>query len=229
MAFDFKAHGKQFETILGEGHEYYVKVKVNLLRKMMLEEKLNLPMRALDVGCGTGIAEEFFGAGTDGFVGIDTAESMLRIAKERRTHAEYLCADGSEMPFVGGTFDLVFSFALMHHLEPSERLGALGEIARVTKRGGYVFTFEHNPTNPLVRRIVRQCIVDQGVQLIRSVDMVRLHSKAGLRVVDVKYLAFFPRLLSFFEPIDSALHPVPLGGQYVVAARKPGPIEDPRV
>jgi len=221
LGFDFDIHGREFNSILGEAHEFYVKIKVKLILKE-LKDRLDLREGALlDVGCGTGLAEEFFGPCVQHLVGVDVAESMLQIAKGRR-HANFVCADGLEMPFSDNTFDVTFSFALMHHLERNQRQQALKEIVRVTRPNGYVLTFEHNPVNPLTRYMVHKCSVDEGVELVHPTEMVRLHRDAGLRMVEVRYLIFFPKLLSILGHFESLLDWIPFGGQYEVVAKKAG-------
>ena len=108
----------------------------------------------------------------------------------------------------------------MHHLEPSDRQEVLKELARVTKVGGYVLTFEHNPMNPLVRWIVSKCDVDKGVDLIYPTDMMCLHRDTGLQILGIKYLNFFPKLLSFMGSLEFLFHWIPFGGQYEVIAKK---------
>jgi len=221
LGFDFDIYGRQFESIVGAGHKYYVGLKVRMLQKELRERLSNLSTRAfLDVGCGTGLAEEFFGTRSERLVGVDVAGSLLEIANGRCGHADFVQADSLEMPFADNTFDVTFSFALMHHLKRNQRWQALKEMARVTKLNRYVLTFEHNPTNPLVRHIVNKCSVDEEVELVHPAELVRLHREVGLSILGVRYLVFFPRLLSFLVSLEPLLQWVPFGGQYEIVASK---------
>ena len=203
---------------MGESHRYYVRLKTKLLKQETKDFADNA--RLLDVGCGTGIAEEFLA--TDGhlLVALDLSSRMLQIAKDRCNTAVFICGDALNLPFTDATFDATFCFALMHHIHQDQRLRVMQEFARVTRPEGFVITFEHNPMNPLTRYIVSQSPVDHGVELLHLREMIKLHTECELLIVSVKYLVFFPRFLSFLEPLESFLHFIPLGGQYEVVSKK---------
>jgi ubiquinone/menaquinone biosynthesis C-methylase UbiE len=222
VGFDFNARAREYDTMLGESHKYYVEMKVKLLREELENRVPELSGRALlDVGCGTGLAEELFATEERYLIGLDLAGDMLQIAKARCDRASFVCADGSGgIPFPDNTFDAAFCFALMHHLRRDQRRRMMREIARVIKPDRYVLTFEHNPANPFTRHTVHKCVIDEAVELIRPAEMVCLHREVGLHVVAVKYLVFFPRLLSFLGSLESLLHWIPFGGQYEVVGRK---------
>jgi SAM-dependent methyltransferase len=86
----------------------------------------------LDVGCGTGATTGFlerYGEVT----GVDISPLAVKHGREQgRTR---LClADGGQLPFVEGSFDLVTALDLLEHLE-NESMG-LREMWRVLKGGG---------------------------------------------------------------------------------------------
>ena len=222
MGFDFDARAREYDTMLGESHKYYVQLKVRLLQEELENRMPNLSgLSLLDVGCGTGLAEGLLTAGERYLTGLDLAGDMLQIAKTRCARASYVRADSVVgIPFPDNTFDAAFSFALMHHLSQDQRRRTMREIARVVKPDGYVLTFEHNPANPFTRHVVHECAVDEAVQLIRPSEMVCLHREVGLHVMEVKYLVFFPRLFSFLGSLEPLLRRIPLGGQYEVVGRK---------
>lgn len=78
--------------------------------------------------------------------------------------------------------------------------------------------FEHNPLNPLTRKIVRECPFDKGVTLIPAFRMKRLALRAfgSVRNVRIRYTIFFPRKGIFKKllPLERKLWWLPLGGQY---------------
>jgi hypothetical protein len=97
----------------------------------------------------------------------------------------------------------------------------LAELGRVTRPSGLVVVFEHNPWNPLTRQVVRGCSFDEGAQLVRLRQAAAALRSAGLHVTDAEYLLFSPWRGTLVERLEGALAKVPLGAQYVVAARAP--------
>jgi ubiquinone/menaquinone biosynthesis C-methylase UbiE len=106
------------------------------------------PRRVLDLGTGTGkaaflIAERFPEAEV---VGVDIAEEMLADARSRTPpglagRVTFEAADGAQLPYDDGAFDLV-SLANM--------IPFFDELERVTARGGaVVVSFSAGPETPI--------------------------------------------------------------------------------
>jgi len=101
--------------------------------------ELTTGQRVLDVACGTGIvtrtaADRVAPDGT--VVGVDVNESMLTVARRVRPDLDFRQGDAAALPFPDGTFDVALcQMALMFF---PDRAAALGEMARVTARGGTV-------------------------------------------------------------------------------------------
>ena len=102
------------------------------------------------------ILEVGVGAGTDflqwvraGAIahGVDLTKEAIdntskRLAEERLT-AEYLdVADSETLPFADGSFDLVYSWGVIHHSPDTEK--CLDEIVRVTRPGGTIKLMLYN-------------------------------------------------------------------------------------
>src|SRR5207302_222546 len=77
--------------------------------------------------------------------------------------------------------------------------------------------FEHNPLNPLTRRVVRDCAFDEGVELLGRRELERLYRGAGLEILGAEYLLFSPWRM---DALERRLTWLPLGAQYVVAGTK---------
>lgn len=107
--------------------------------------------RVLDVGCGHGLM--LIGAAkhltTGRATGIDiwqdvdqannSADATRRNAELEGVSVDICDGDARKIPFDDETFDVVVSSLALHNIYKSdEREQALREIARVTKRGGYV-------------------------------------------------------------------------------------------
>ncbi len=92
--------------------------------------------RFLDVGCGTGMAAEMAAARGASVAGIDAAEGMLAIARERVAAGDFHRGDMEELPFADGTFDVVTGInAFQYAGNPT---AALAEAGRVARRDGRV-------------------------------------------------------------------------------------------
>jgi SAM-dependent methyltransferase len=139
---------------------------------------------------------------------------MVERARETNPQATYRVYDGRRLPYDDGRFDVSFAVCVLHHVGPPDRLGLVAEAARVTRPGGLVLVFEHNPLNPLTRRVVRDCAFDEGAELLGRRELERLYRGAGLEVLGVEYLLFFPWRA---DTLERALRRLPFGAQYVVA------------
>ena len=143
---------------------------------------------------------------------------MVDRAREVNPDASYRVYDGRRLPFGDGELDVTFAVCVLHHVDPPDRPGLVAEMARVTRSGGLTLVFEHNPLNPLTRRVVRDCAFDEGVQLLGRRELERLYCGAGLELLGTEYLLFFPWRM---DALERLLIRLPLGAQYVVAGRKP--------
>lgn len=93
-------------------------------------------------------------------------------------------------------------------------------MARVLRPGGVAAIFEHNPLNPVTRRVVANCVFDEDATLLRRHTAARLLRDAGLRTTEHRYIAFLPFGGAKVAPLESALRRLPLGAQYFVAATR---------
>jgi hypothetical protein len=83
-----------------------------------------------------------------------------------------------------------------------------------------LFVFEHNPYNPVTRRLVNTCPFDADAVLLARAETVSLLKAAGLEPSAAAYCLFFPQMLAALRPLEAWLGWLPLGGQYFVAGRK---------
>jgi ubiquinone/menaquinone biosynthesis C-methylase UbiE len=101
----------------------------------------------LEIGCGRGvgaaiIAREFHASRV---VAVDIDEEQIRrarksIAPELRDRVRFAMGDAMALGEPDCTFDAVFSFGVLHHMEDWRK--ALGEAGRVLKPGGELFFVE---------------------------------------------------------------------------------------
>jgi len=123
-----------------------------LLREFvpMLDHMEHLPVREIDlkqiagkkileIGCGAGAHSALFKSFGAKVVALDltvgrviSAQRKLRLVRQGRGAA--IQGDAENLPFADDTFDIVYSFGVLHHTEDTEK--AIGEVYRVLKPGG---------------------------------------------------------------------------------------------
>lgn len=92
--------------------------------------------RHLDVGCGAGMAAAMAAARGARVAGIDAADALLAIARERTDGGDFRQGDIEALPFADDTFDLVTGFNAFQFAGDPAR--ALREAGRVAKPGGLI-------------------------------------------------------------------------------------------
>jgi ubiquinone/menaquinone biosynthesis C-methylase UbiE len=149
---------------------------------------------ALDVGCGTGaLAMRLAEAGYE-MVGVDPSEGMLRVLEERTSMVRAVTGSGTSLPFPDDSFDLVLSVAVMHHIAvPDDVRRTLAEMVRVTRPGGRVLVWDHNPQNPYWRLLMARVPQDTGEERLVGVrELVRDLVDAGAEPLIVTQLGMVP-------------------------------------
>lgn len=90
--------------------------------------------RYLDAGCGAGGAASIAAQRGAKVSGIDAAENLLAIARERTPSGDFRLGDLETLPFADRSFDLVTGFNSFQYA--GNPAAALAEAKRVTKRRG---------------------------------------------------------------------------------------------
>jgi SAM-dependent methyltransferase len=175
----------------------------------------------LDVGCGPGETDRWLEGHVRGLTGVDLSTEMIEVARERNPWADYR-PDGpdGELPFPEECFEVCFAVCVLHHVPVPQRPAMLAEMARVTRPGGLVVIFEHNPWNPLTRKAVAGCEFDRDAALLARRESERLLRAAGLTDVEGSYIVFFTRESPRLQRIERLLGRLPLGAQHVVSGRR---------
>ena len=225
---DFDPHAAVYrevhnECLKGSGgdSDHFSEQKVAVVRELETETVESI----LDLGCGDGNSAAFFRTAFPDadYVGIDTSTESIAIAEQRGLpNTKFLSFDGFTLPFGNERFDLVFAACVLHHVERGHHQVLIDEMHRVLKPGGRSYIFEHNPINPLTRRIVRNCPFDKDAVLLSAGDLRELLRSARFDNVSLDYTIFFPRH-KVFRPIlgiERHLGWLPLGGQYFTRAVK---------
>jgi ubiquinone/menaquinone biosynthesis C-methylase UbiE len=117
--------------------------------------------RLLEIGCGIGI--DTLALTRLGFAqveGVDLTAVAVELAAERAAreavpNVRFEVASAEDLPFADGSFDLVYSFGVLHHTPGIER--AVAEVHRVLVPGGtaYVMLYHSRSLVDLVHRALR--------------------------------------------------------------------------
>ncbi len=92
----------------------------------------------LDLGCGNGRFFEQLKGKNIKYTGSDASENLLKIAKEKYgKEAKFIHTDTLNLPFKDNSFDIIISFAVLHHI-PSKKFRDqfIKEARRVLKNDG---------------------------------------------------------------------------------------------
>jgi SAM-dependent methyltransferase len=172
----------------------------------------------LDVGCGVGVTDHYLVGKFGSVTGVDISEGILERAARANPGVDYRLYGGDELPLDDASIDVAFAVCVVHHVPPTQWVHFVAEMARVLRPGGLAAIFEHNPHNPLTRRVVSNCVFDDDAVLLRRRTATSLLREAGLTPVEHRYLAFLPVRGRRAEALDGALRRIPLGAQYYAAA-----------
>ena len=179
------------------------------------------PSRVLDYGCGTGdtspeLLEQLHARMV---VGVDASRESLDVA--RRAHADPRLQFKTMSDLEpSGEFEVAYCNGVFHHVEPEQRLDALGYVHRSLSDGGYFGLWENNPWNPGTRLVMRRIPFDRDAKLLSPPHARELLTRAGFAVLRTDFLFLFPRVLSALRPLEARLARFPAGAQYMVLCRK---------
>lgn len=203
----------------GLHHDFFLKAKADQLLEVLGRAGDPGRMTILDVGSGVGLMEAHLAGSVKRVVGVDLAADAVCSAKSIGG-AAFLVYDGSRLPFADGAFDAVFAVCVLHHVDPPQWGSFTAEMARVTRPGGMVVVFEHNPWNPATRVVVSRCEFDRGVTLLSAPLVARLLRAATGEAPARRFLFFFPWQGRSWRALERFLGWLPMGAQYVAHARK---------
>ncbi len=173
----------------------------------------------LDVGCGVGNYHQLLRSQVGQLTGVDPSSECIEEARSKNPNVSYQVS-GDTLPFQDACFDATYAICVMHHVPPANWNRFASELARVTKPGGIVLIFEHNPYNPLTRRVVSNCPFDKDAVLLTKAKTIDYLKGAGLAGVDGRYILAIPSVDGLSRKMDDALGRIPLGAQYYAFGRR---------
>jgi SAM-dependent methyltransferase len=226
MSSQFDQYAKSYDRLVdaalsptGEGKDYFARTRVGWIAEHLKRLRVR-PTVLLDYGCGNGANAELLmeELRLKSLVGVDVSAKSIAEARANAPAGAAFSTCAEYLPC--GEADLAYCCGVFHHIVPEERAAALDYVHRSLKAEGLFTFFEHNPWNPGTRHIMANCEFDQDAITISPTEAVKRLRSAGFEVLGREFLFFFPRWLGIFRRVEPAAAKVPLGGQYVVVARK---------
>jgi SAM-dependent methyltransferase len=124
---------------------FHIQERERALLRALREERFPIESASvLEVGCGTGqVLARFLEFGARAATGVDLARWRLREAKGKHAVLRLVRADGAELPFADGSFDLVAQFlCLSSILDDPMRRRVAWEMWRVLRPGGVLLSYD---------------------------------------------------------------------------------------
>jgi len=220
---DFDKFTKNYNQLLNDStnffspsEEYFAQYKVDIVKKKNTFETQSI----LEYGCGIGRNISFLASAFPGssIHGSDISEASLEVA--RKINPEVYFFNENDLSTTDNVYDLIFVAGVFHHIPTESRKSAIKMLYRRLKTNGNIFIFEHNPFNPVTRRIVDKCPYDEDAILLKPLELKKYLQQGGLKLIDQSYCLFIPPKLSFLLFIEDYLQWLPLGGQYWTHARR---------
>jgi SAM-dependent methyltransferase len=212
-------------SLTGESMQYFAEGRMRWIRRQFEKMRFS-PCSAMDFGCGTGNSTPYFFdvLGIDTLTGVDPSEESLEIARANHSaaQAEYFTAAQFTGP---GSVDLAFCNGVFHHIPVADRPEAVRFVFEALRPGGLFAFWENNAWNPATRFIMSRTSFDHDAVLVFPHGARGMLREGGFEVLGTDYLFIFPGKLARLRPLERWVSKLPLGGQYLVLARKPTGIQ----
>jgi SAM-dependent methyltransferase len=165
----------------------FVKVRQDFSKALLeeLRSKLHISSAA-DVGCGVGYFSKFLRDLGFGVTAIDGREENVQESKRRYPDINFLRANAEDLPAEQlGTFDLVFCFGLLYHLENPFR--AIRSLHSITGQVLFVESMCAPGDKPRMELLDEYRTINQGLDFVAFYAtescLVKMLYRAGFRFV----------------------------------------------
>jgi SAM-dependent methyltransferase len=207
-------------SVTGSSKDYFAQSRVAWLAKCIraLGEQ---PRSAMDYGCGNGSTTPLLLStlGVSFAIGVDVSSGIIAKARQAHGMSNIRFATLAEPP-PSETVDVAYCNGVFHHIDKSERTGALEYINRSLSPGGLFAIWENNPWNPATHYVMSRCVFDKDAQMLSVFELKMLLRQSGFSIIRSDFLFIFPGFLDYLRPLERWVSKMPLGGQYQVLARK---------
>jgi SAM-dependent methyltransferase len=217
----YEEHKKNIK-ITGEDPEYFAEYKIADLAHHFSGTQSSIRQIA-DFGSGIGNSIPYFRRyfPDANLSCVDVSARSIQQAQDRFPGNEsFLLIEGESIPIDNASRDIVFSACVFHHIPLEDHERWLKELLRITRPGGVLAIYEHNPLNPLTVRAFNTCPLDKNAVLIRAGTLRSACLAAGWSNVSTAYRLFFPRSLKYLRPLERRLGWLCIGAQYRLLASR---------
>lgn len=169
----------EYETMYRVETEHWWYHNLHALVNSAFQRYAAAGARVLDAGCGTGAVMARL-ADRYRVIGLDYSPLALQFTRSRLGEP-LLRGSIAQLPFSDAAFDAVLSLDVVSHAGAGPPPGSIGELARVTKPGGYVvlnlpaYDWLRSPHDVQVqtgyrftRRQVKRLLQDAGLDCVTS-------------------------------------------------------------
>lgn len=171
--YDHKVPLKKKEVI-----QISTDIHIRRLRGLLPIQEVRL---SLNCGCGRGGQNNIFGPS----IGMDISFENIRFFKE--AGGQGIVADMEFLPFKDNTFDVVYGFGILHHLNDIKK--GVSEAARVLRKGGHIgFGGENNglcPLNYIMPLVYRNWKIEKGFYRIREGVLRKIFRESGIQELKI--------------------------------------------
>ena len=187
----------------GQGADFFVQVKAEMVMGLVKKYCGDFnSVKVLDIGSGVGLVDRYLAPHIKNLYGVDIEDGVVNKAKVNNPSVNYLKYDGEQLPFENNSFNFAFAINVMHHIPPSQWQDFTREMKRILIPGGIAAVFEHNPVNPLTRRVVSKCEFDRDAVLLSHNKITNLFMNSKFAITEDAYILFFPFKGKFFRVIE---------------------------
>ena len=218
---------KQYEEVIyhaGSYDDMLWQWEKRVLEQEMRELKKNVrDVEYFDFGCGTGRILVFLEGDAVRSVGVDNAEAMIRVARERVKNAELVVADITHTDALSGNvFDLITAFRVFLNSQPPLREEMLAVLVPKLRDEYSIFIFNIHGNLASYRFFTKLWYMARGQRLNTMTvgEAKRMAERHGLEVIRWYGFGVKPKIFyrwfgaRFMFAVDSLLAKIP-GMKYV--------------
>jgi ubiquinone/menaquinone biosynthesis C-methylase UbiE len=198
---DIYSHMNPSNLFMVQGRQRAV---LRLLKKYKVHTLNN--QRIIEIGCGSGgvIAEYLtWGAAPNNLYGFDLLFNRLRDASNILPHLSWICANGQNIPYKSGAFDIALQYtAFSSILDDDIKRQVAAEMVRVLKPGGIIIWYDFwlNPTNRQTKGIRKQELLSLFPKCVLEFNKITLAPPIVRRIVPVSWgFAYFLETVKFLN------------------------------